>query len=199
MVDSAYTHDLTPFVILLPSLNDVEVLEGPPWWSTGHIVVAIIVLLLLILAAQTLHHYIERWRLIAVLEERQRLAHEMHDTLAQSFAGIGFQLQAIRDEIDDRSAIDRELDLASSLVRRSHEEAKRSIAALRPELAGIGRPVARARTERAEHGGGRSHTGHRLRLPAKPTAFRFVSPTRFFASARKRWPMLCVMPIRMRC
>ena len=58
----------------------------------------------------------------------------MHDTLAQSFAGIGFQLQAIRDEIDDRTAIDRELDLASNLVRRSHEEAKRSIAALRPEL-----------------------------------------------------------------
>jgi signal transduction histidine kinase len=134
VVDSGYTHDLTPFAILLPSLSDVEVLQGPPWWSTGHIVVAIIAFLLLILAAQTLHNYIERWRLIAVLEERERLAHEMHDTLAQSFAGIGFQLQAIRDEIDDRSAIDRELDLASSLVRRSHEEAKRSIAALRPEL-----------------------------------------------------------------
>ena len=134
VVDSAYTHDLTPFAILLPSLNDVEVLAGPPWWSTGHIVVAIIVFLLLILAAQTLHNYIERWRLIAVLDERQRLAHEMHDTLAQSFAGISYQLQAIRDEIDDRGAMDRELQLASSLVRRSHEEAKRSIAALRPEL-----------------------------------------------------------------
>jgi signal transduction histidine kinase len=134
VVDSAYTHDLTPFAILLPSPSDLEVLEGPPWWSTGHIVFTVIGLLLLILAAQTLHNYIERWRLIAVLEERQRLAHEMHDTLAQSFAGIGFQLQAIRDEIDDRTAIDRELDLAASMVRRSHEEAKRSIAALRPEL-----------------------------------------------------------------
>ncbi len=134
VVDPAYTHDITPFAILLPSLNDVDVIEGPPWWSTGHVVVAIIVLLLLILAIQSLHSYIERWRLMAVLGERQRLAHEMHDTLAQSFAGIGFQLQAIRDEIDDRSAIDRELDLASNLVRRSHEEAKRSIASLRPEL-----------------------------------------------------------------
>ncbi len=134
VVDSAYTRDLTPFVILLPSLNDVEVLQGPPWWSTRHIVIAIIVFLLLILAVQTLNSYIERWRLMAVLEERQRLAHEMHDTLAQSFAGIGFQLQAIRDEIDDKGAIERELQLASSLVRRSHEEAKRSIAALRPEL-----------------------------------------------------------------
>jgi signal transduction histidine kinase len=134
VVDSTYTHDLTPFAILLPSVNDVEVLQGPPWWSTGNIVVATIAILLFILAAQTLRHYVERWRLMAVLDERQRLAHEMHDTLAQSFAGIGFQLQAIRDEINDRDAIDRELDLASSMVRRSHEEAKRSIAALRPEL-----------------------------------------------------------------
>jgi signal transduction histidine kinase len=134
VVVPAYTQDLTPFAIVLPSITDVEILEGPPWWSTGNIVAAIIVILLLILAAQALHNYVERWRLIAVLEERQRLAHEMHDTLAQSFAGIGFQLQAIRDEIDDRSAIDRELDLASTLVRRSHEEARRNIAALRPEL-----------------------------------------------------------------
>jgi signal transduction histidine kinase len=134
VVDSAYTKDLTPFAILLPSLNDVDVLEGPPWLSTGNIVAATIVILLLILAGQALYHYIERWRLIAVLDERQRLAHEMHDTLAQSFAGIGFQLQAIRDEIDDKNAMNHELDLASSLVRRSHEEAKRSIAALRPEL-----------------------------------------------------------------
>jgi len=134
VVDSKYTQDLTPFAILLPSLSDVHVLEGPPWWTTGNIVAATFTLLLFVLAAQFLYNYIERWRLIAVLDERQRLAHEMHDTLAQSFAGIGFQLQAIRDEIDDRSAIGRELDLASSLVRRSHEEAKRSIAALRPEL-----------------------------------------------------------------
>jgi signal transduction histidine kinase len=134
VVDSAYTQNLTPFVILLPSLTDVDVIEGPPWWSARNIVVGTILLLLLILAVQTLYHYIARWRLIAVLEERQRLALEMHDTLAQSFAGIRFQLQAIRDEINDRKAIDRELDLAASMVRRSHEEAKRSIAALRPEI-----------------------------------------------------------------
>jgi hypothetical protein len=157
VVDSAYTKDLTPFAILLSSPNDVDVLQGPPWWSTGNIVAATIVLLLLILAAQALHNYIERWRLIAVLDERQRLAHEMHDTLAQSFAGIGFQLQAIRDEIDDKGAMDRELDLASSLVRRSHEEAKRSIAALRPELlesVGLLRAL--------EQSGWRNNSGHRI-------------------------------------
>jgi signal transduction histidine kinase len=134
VVDSAYTRNLTPFAILLPSLTDVDVIEGPPWWSTRNIVAGIILLLLMILAVQTLYHYIARWRLLAVLDERQRLALEMHDTLAQSFAGIRFQLQAIRDEIDDREAIGRELDLAASMVRRSHDEARRSIAALRPEI-----------------------------------------------------------------
>jgi len=69
-----------------------------------------------------------------VLEERQRLAHEMHDTLAQSFAGIGFQLQAIRNGIvEDKSVLIQQLDLASSLVRHSHEEARRSLATLHPE------------------------------------------------------------------
>jgi signal transduction histidine kinase len=58
----------------------------------------------------------------------------MHDTLAQSFAGIGFQLQAIRNGIvEDKSALLQQLDLASNLVRHSHEEARRSIATLRPE------------------------------------------------------------------
>lgn len=134
VVGSEFTHDLTPFAVLLPSVNDVEVVQGPPWWNTRNIVVAIIACLIVVLIAQAFQNYIERSRFAAVLDERHRLAQEMHDTLAQSFAGIGFQLQAIRDEIDNRAAIHREIEMASTLVRRSHEEAKRNIAALRPEL-----------------------------------------------------------------
>jgi signal transduction histidine kinase len=134
VVGSEFTHDLTPFAVLLPSVNDVEVVQGPPWWNTRNIVVAIIACLIVALIAQAFQNFIERSRFAAVLDERHRLAQEMHDTLAQSFAGIGFQLQAIRDEIDNRAAIHREIEMASTLVRRSHEEAKRNIAALRPEL-----------------------------------------------------------------
>jgi signal transduction histidine kinase len=68
------------------------------------------------------------------MEERERLAHEMHDTLAQSFAGIGFQLEAVRNGIPaDMPGTHHQLDLASDLVHHSHEEARRSIAILRPE------------------------------------------------------------------
>ena len=57
----------------------------------------------------------------------------MHDTLAQSFAGIGFQLDAIRNGVpSDLAIIHQQLDLASDLTRHSHEEARRSIATLRP-------------------------------------------------------------------
>lgn len=133
VVDAAYTGNLTAFAILLPSFDDVEVVQGPPWWSAGHILALTIGLLILSLAGLTFYTLIERWRLQAVLEERERLAHEMHDTMAQSFAGLAFQLEAIHDEVGKESSILPQLEVARDMVRNSHEEASRSIAALRPE------------------------------------------------------------------
>lgn len=133
VTDSRYTHDLTAFALLLPSSGDIEVLEGPPWWSPAHIVELTVAILFLSIAGMAGFFYVERWRMQAVLEERQRLAHEMHDTLAQSFAGLGFQLQAIRDDVKDGFDITPQLDLTQDMVRDSHEEARRSISALRPE------------------------------------------------------------------
>ena len=134
VVDPEYTHNLTPFVLLMPSMDEVDVLAGPPWWTAGHLVAILMILLVLVLVAQVVHSRAEHWRLRAVLDERERLAHEMHDTIAQSFAGIGFQLQAIRNNLADQvSPVQKQLDLACDLVRHSHEEARRSIATLRPE------------------------------------------------------------------
>lgn len=133
VVDPGYTQNLTPFVLLLRSTDDLKVLAGPPWWNAGHLVAVVIGLLMLAFVINFLYSRIEHWRLRAVLEERERLAHEMHDTLAQSFAGIGFQLDAIRNGVpSDLAIIHRQLDLASDLTRHSHEEARRSIATLRP-------------------------------------------------------------------
>jgi signal transduction histidine kinase len=133
VVDPAYTQNQTPFAVILPAIDDIQVVQRPPWWSTAHIVVAIVLLLLMVLGAQAIHARIERMKLRAVYEERERLAHEMHDTLAQSFAGIGFQLQAIEDEVGNETELREHLDLATDLVRTSHEEARRSISALRSD------------------------------------------------------------------
>ena len=134
VVDPTLTRNLTPFVLLLRSNEDLEVLAGPPWWSTGHVIALVVAVLLLALVFNFVYHRIAHWRLQGVLDERQRMAHEMHDTLAQSFAGIGFQLQAIRNGVSgENPALLQQLDLASDLVRHSHQEARRSIATLRPE------------------------------------------------------------------
>ncbi|GGA78304.1 hypothetical protein GCM10011507_31920 [Edaphobacter acidisoli] len=133
-VDPILTNRLTPFVILLRSNEDLDLLAGPPWWSAKHILALIAALVLLTLVSVSLYHRVENWRLRAVLEVRERLAHEMHDTLAQSFAGIGFQLQAIRNGLTpEMTTIGQQLELASSLVRHGHDEARRSIATLRTD------------------------------------------------------------------
>ncbi len=134
VVDPAYTHNLTPFVVLLPSTEGIEVVAGPPWWSMRYLIASGLLILIVALLAYLLYLRVMHWRLHAVLDERERLAHEMHDTIAQSFAGIGFQLQAIRNQIpSDAHALHQQLEVASDLARRSHEEARRSIAMLRPE------------------------------------------------------------------
>lgn len=132
VVDPSLTHNLTPFVLLLPANEDLDVVAGPPWWSAGHIIAVLLATALLAMISVVLYHRVENWRLRAVFDERSRLAHEMHDTLAQSFAGIGFQLQAIRNGVpQSMPALHQQLDLACELVRHSHQEARRSITSLR--------------------------------------------------------------------
>lgn len=134
VVDPALTRYRTPFVLLLRSNEDLELISGPPWWSAGHVLAIVLALFLLSMGAIALYHRLENWRLLAIMKERTRLAHEMHDTLAQSFAGIGFQLQAIRNRVPDgMPVISQQLQLASELVRHSHEEARRSLATLHSE------------------------------------------------------------------
>ena len=134
-VDPRYTHNLTPFVLLVASSDDVEVLAGPPWWSARNLIILGLVVLTLALLAYMLYLHARHWRLRAIVEERERIAHDMHDTLAQSFVGIGFQLQAISNSVPSSlPAINEQLDLACELVRHSHEEATRSLSTLRREF-----------------------------------------------------------------
>jgi signal transduction histidine kinase len=65
-----------------------------------------------------------------VSEERQRLAREIHDTIAQGLAGIVAQLEAATQGPPAEQA--RHLDLARSLARESLGEARRSVEALQP-------------------------------------------------------------------
>ena len=68
-----------------------------------------------------------------VLDERQRMAGEIHDTLAQGLTGIITQLQAADEAANDPAEHGRHLDTATMLARESLSEARRSVHALRPE------------------------------------------------------------------
>ena len=71
----------------------------------------------------------------AVLRERQRLAREIHDTLAQGFTSIVMHLEAAEQALPtDRKITERHLDQARSTARDSLAQARRVVDDLRPEL-----------------------------------------------------------------
>jgi signal transduction histidine kinase len=75
----------------------------------------------------------QRSRQVAVLEERNRLAREIHDALAQGLTGIIVQLEAMERLAGRRpdQAL-TSLQRAKDLARRSLQEARRSVWGLRP-------------------------------------------------------------------
>jgi signal transduction histidine kinase len=78
-----------------------------------------------------------------VLDERARLAREIHDTLAQGLTGIVTQLEAAGAADGDVERSRRHLDTAVALARESLAEARRSVDALAPgQLAAAALPDA---------------------------------------------------------
>jgi signal transduction histidine kinase/ligand-binding sensor domain-containing protein len=73
-----------------------------------------------------------QYRFSLVLEERARLAREIHDTLAQGFVGISSQLDAVAMCMPEETTPARKfLDLARRMARHSLTEARRAVMDLR--------------------------------------------------------------------
>lgn len=69
-----------------------------------------------------------------VLDERQRMAREIHDTLAQGLAGILTQLQAAEQLLDPPETARRHLTTGMDLARESLSQARRTVHAVQPDL-----------------------------------------------------------------
>ena len=85
--------------------------------------------------AMQLANFAEQRRQAAILDERNRLAREIHDTLAQGLTGIVIQLEAAKEILS--TAPDRahsHVVRAAALARESLTEARRSVRALRPQV-----------------------------------------------------------------
>jgi signal transduction histidine kinase/ligand-binding sensor domain-containing protein len=109
----------------------------------------------------------------AVLGERNRIARELHDTLAQGFTGVSMQLEAVSAKLGGAEAAREHLNQARLLVRSSLAEARRSVRDLRTELldgASLGEAlsvVARQLTSGSEVRAEVSTTGAPRRLPER--------------------------------
>jgi PAS domain S-box-containing protein len=88
-----------------------------------------------VMLALQLNEFAEQGQRAAVFEERNRMARDIHDTLAQGFTGVIVQLEAAEDAISCgcREEADDHLHRAGELARRSLSEARRSVHALRPQ------------------------------------------------------------------
>src|SRR5882724_7483478 len=88
-----------------------------------------------VMLAIQLNEFAEQGQRAAVFEERNRMARDIHDTLAQGFTGVIVQLEAAEDAISYRcrKEADNHLHRAAELARRSLSEARRSVHALRPQ------------------------------------------------------------------
>jgi signal transduction histidine kinase/ligand-binding sensor domain-containing protein len=75
-----------------------------------------------------------RGRFAAILQERTRIARELHDTLAQGLAGVKFQIDTALATMADEPEIAREsIQFAGSMVTSSLAEVRRSIWVLRAQ------------------------------------------------------------------
>ena len=76
----------------------------------------------------------EQERQIAAMEERNRLAREMHDTVAQSLAGLLFQIETAQTSLDagDRETAREMLGSARALARQTLDETRRAVQGLSP-------------------------------------------------------------------
>ena len=135
------------FRMLLRLPQDLVVLRTPSWWNLTHTLwllgITVGVLLLVVAWVVVLGRRLreqmaiirQKLRSSAVLEERNRIARELHDTLEQELAGITMQLDLAVDCLQRAPRVaEQALETARNMSRHSMIEARRSVWDLRCQL-----------------------------------------------------------------
>lgn len=135
------------FRILLRSPQDFVILHTPSWWNLRHtlwllggtIGVLLLVMTWIVVLGRRLREQMElirqKIRSGAVLQERNRIARELHDNLEQQLAGITMQLDLAVDCFRQAPKVAQHaLETARNMSRHSMAEARRSVWDLRCHL-----------------------------------------------------------------
>jgi signal transduction histidine kinase len=125
------------FRLFLRSDGDVKVLAPAHWWTMRHTEVTAVMLALVACGVALWMRAIanrKRQEYQAVLNERTRVARELHDTVEQGLAGISLQLEAVAGSFQTAPEAARQsLDVARQMLRYSLEETRRSVMDLRSQ------------------------------------------------------------------
>jgi signal transduction histidine kinase len=203
--DVARTHEelvdgrLQPFerfTLLVHDAEDIRLVRAPPWWTPMRLTAALAGVIVVLAAALAWAWSLRRQvahqaaaiakemrarreaavEFQATLRERTRLAANLHDTLLQSMAGIGFQLEAshmaLRRPADWAAGDAAEhVDVARRMVDHAVDDIRGSVWALR-SAAVHGRSL----TEAIETLVNRIGEGHRARIRLKTQGRPFDLP-----------------------
>lgn len=135
------------FRVLLRSPVDIVVLQKPTWWNQrnllwllGGVTILFFAALSIVitrsklkLRAQSRERAEAEGRFSAIMAERNRMAREIHDTLAQGYTAISAQLEILKDKVTASPQATKHLELARSFVRSGLAEARRSIWEMRSQ------------------------------------------------------------------
>lgn len=132
------------FTLTLRTSDDVVVLHRPPYWNAQRLLVLLGITggagLLISMWAWMLRRKVAEQSAIierqttmrATLDERQRIARELHDTLEQELSGVAILLDTSSQQIDAGDGEPkRSLELARRLLKHSREESRSTIRDLR--------------------------------------------------------------------
>ena len=137
------------FRLLLRSMADVNVAQPPPRWTLERIFwlfVAISITSLLVAAGammvarrrlkeQATRRALAEAEFAAILKERNRVAREIHDTLAQGLGAISMRLELAKNELKtDAAAATQHIEAAHQQARGSLAEARNSIWNMRSQV-----------------------------------------------------------------
>ena len=136
------------FKLILRSPADLEILRAPLWWNTTRqarllaattVTLGMIVGYILWMARRRLRQSTDARRkseaeFAAILAERNRIAREIHDTLAQGLGAISLHLELVKGQIPADSKAAAHLAEASGLTRESMREARNSIWNMRSQV-----------------------------------------------------------------
>jgi len=144
LVDADERGQLRSVTLAARSVADIDVIEVPSWWTPQRYFIAILALLAVFILSLfwtlALKRRVETQTALiesqlvsnAALEERNRIARDLHDTLSQGFSGVGYQLASVKNHIEsDPEKAKEKLDLARQMVEHSLAEARDSLSGLR--------------------------------------------------------------------